>query len=331
MNPYTLRLLDTRKDDASLYFFLCPVLGGSLHKHATRRSSDSARNLSLDAVRGYAAEVASALRFLTAHGIVHRDIKLNNILLDNRGHAVLCDFSSAKMLYPAQHQKAVLEIAPQDAARTFTVTGSLHNMAPEMAAETCGHSFSVDWWAFGVLVHEMLTGEGFPWSRGWSSSERDAAARRASALSALGQGEGEKIVQTEAAWGKESRQPGTWDWSAIEPSLALLPCYTSTDTKTDTDAAAHGHGAAARDLVGRLLEVRPERRLPHPRLQDAFEALEAHAFFHKLNWDAVHEGTSPSPWPDFDRRLGFLDLLAPAAADGEAEVTAEQQALFEGF
>ena len=314
-HPYMLRMLDTAKDDASLYFMLRPVLGGSLHKHATRRVSDSALNLSIGAVRGYAAEVVSALRFLTAHGIVHRDIKLNNLLLNDRGHAVLCDFSSAKMLYPNDYHASVLEIAPEAAARTFTVTGSLHNMAPEMAAESCGHSFPVDWWALGVLIHELLTGEGFPWG------ERDAATRRTSALLALGQDQDHDWAE-----GKGERwagRPNPWEWSAIEPPLALLPCYTSADSN-------HGRGLAARDLVGRLLAVRPEQRLPHTCLQDALADLEAHAFFDGVNWAAVHEGTSPAPWPDFDRRLGFLELLAPAAAN-EPVVTTEQQAMFEGF
>ena len=311
-HPYTMKLLGTAKDDVSLHFLLSPVLGGSLHKHVTRRVSDEAHNLSLNTVRWYAAEVVSALRFLASRGVVHRDIKLNNLLLDERGHAILCDFSSAKML--CAHD-IVARLHPRDAKRTFTVTGSLHNMAPEMAAEICGHSFPVDWWALGVLIHEMLTGSSFPWDR------RQVTILKESALHAL-QGCEDTSLQ------------GCWDWQSILPVLADLPCYTPTKPL----------GLAARDLVGKLLTIRPERRLEHFSdggreikdeeccFDDLFTRLQVHAFFDGIDWDRVHAGTSPSPWPDFDRRLGFLDLLATGGdADASDSVTADQQALFVDF
>lgn len=81
-------------------------------------------------------------------GIIYRDIKLENILLDPQGHIVLTDFGLCKKFQ-----------ANEKVMRTFSFCGTIEYMSPELikgGAE--GHDFSVDWWSVGVLTYELLTG-----------------------------------------------------------------------------------------------------------------------------------------------------------------------------
>ena len=76
-------------------------------------------------------------------GIAHRDLKLENILLDQNGYLKIIDFGLAKML--------------QDGEMAASFCGTPEYLAPEMIAQK-GHDKSVDWWALGVLIYEMLIG-----------------------------------------------------------------------------------------------------------------------------------------------------------------------------
>jgi len=91
--------------------------------------------------RFYASEVILALEYLHERDIVYRDLKPENILLDNMGHVKLTDFGFAKELNDM----------------TWTLCGTPEYIAPEVI-QNKGHSFSVDWWALGILIFEMLVG-----------------------------------------------------------------------------------------------------------------------------------------------------------------------------
>lgn len=95
-HPRVAHLLRTQKDDDYLYFFLAPLLAGSLHQHIMH-----AANSSLPAFRCrlYAVELVTALYFLASKGVIHRDIKANNVMLNDNGHIVICDFGSATISY----------------------------------------------------------------------------------------------------------------------------------------------------------------------------------------------------------------------------------------
>lgn len=83
-----------------------------------------------------------ALEYLHTHQIIHRDIKLENILLDGEGYVRLTDFNVAKLL---------------EERRTFSMKGTLFAMAPEVILKQ-GHNHVADFWSFGVLMYELLTG-----------------------------------------------------------------------------------------------------------------------------------------------------------------------------
>jgi len=84
-----------------------------------------------------------AVGYLHSKGIMHRDLKLENILVDETGYLKIIDYGLAKTLTNGQMSK--------------TFCGTPEYLAPEMVMHQ-GHDFSVDWWALGILVYEMLIG-----------------------------------------------------------------------------------------------------------------------------------------------------------------------------
>lgn len=97
-----------------------------------------------DLVKIYVAEMAMVLDFLHKAGVVYRDIKMENILLDSKGHIQLTDFGLSKWLGSRE--------------RTRTVCGTLQYMAPEvLSAQPYGHT--ADWWSLGILMFAMLAGK----------------------------------------------------------------------------------------------------------------------------------------------------------------------------
>ncbi|KAM5181352.1 ribosomal protein S6 kinase-related protein [Mantella aurantiaca] len=97
-------------------------------------------------VRLFAAELVSVLVYLHNLGIIHRDVKMENILLDERGHLKLSDFGLSRHLPFGE--------------RAYTICGTLQYMAPEVLSGG-PYSHSADWWSLGVLLYTLTVGE-FP-------------------------------------------------------------------------------------------------------------------------------------------------------------------------
>ncbi|XP_050098860.1 serine/threonine-protein kinase S6KL [Anopheles aquasalis] len=101
---------------------------------------------SSELIRLYIAELALALDFLHNAGIIYRDLKSENLLLDDRFHLKLIDFGLSRWLSVGSY--------------TRTFCGTVQYMAPELlSGDPYGHA--VDWWALGVLACRMYTGQ-FP-------------------------------------------------------------------------------------------------------------------------------------------------------------------------
>ncbi|CAA0816363.1 Serine/threonine-protein kinase WAG1 [Striga hermonthica] len=153
--------------DASHYTCLlidyCP--NGDLHSLLLRQPR---RRLPLSAVRFYAAEVLLALEYLHARGIVYRDLKPENILIREDGHVMLSDFDLClesdiaprleTQIRRRRRMERVTEfVAEPTAAFSKSCVGTHEYLAPEIVSGG-GHGSGVDWWAFGVLIYELLQG-----------------------------------------------------------------------------------------------------------------------------------------------------------------------------
>uniref|UniRef100_A0A8D3D3D6 cGMP-dependent protein kinase 1-like n=1 Tax=Scophthalmus maximus TaxID=52904 RepID=A0A8D3D3D6_SCOMX len=137
-SPFIIRcpLHKTFRDPECLYMLTEACLGGDLYGYLDERST-----------RFYTACVVEALTFLHCRGVVYRDVKPENVVLDEHGYA-----------------KLVLQCLKQVEVgkKTWTFCGTLGYMAPEIILSK-GHSTSVDFWSLGIFVFELLSG-GLPFS-----------------------------------------------------------------------------------------------------------------------------------------------------------------------
>lgn len=138
-HPFLVQLHSYFSDTTHFYFVMEYVAGGDLMFHIQKR------RFSADEARVYAAQVLLALEYLHQHDIVYRDLKLDNIMLTADGHVKLCDYGLCKLGMDWR-------------ASTSTFCGTPEFIAPEILAEKT-YTRAVDWWAFGVLVYELVLGQ----------------------------------------------------------------------------------------------------------------------------------------------------------------------------
>jgi len=135
-HPFIVNLCATFQDSKRLYLILEYVPGGELFSFLRRE-----RKISDDSARFYASEIVLALDYLHQKDIAYRDLKPENLLLSRSGHLKITDFGFAKKVD----------------GRTWTLCGTPEYLAPEII-QSKGHGKSVDWWALGILIYEMLAG-----------------------------------------------------------------------------------------------------------------------------------------------------------------------------
>lgn len=348
--------------------------GGSLRKHIQQHFQGG---MHISIARGYLAQLVSALGALESAGVIHRDIKTNNCLLDEHGNLMLCDFGCAVDISAGSAGTSA-------SGRTYTIIGTPHAMAPEMVAASLGYGYSADYWSLGVFLYELLTGSIPPWERA-----SVAAASTSRPVTATANGSQAAIltppVVDRTSW--PSREDSQMALLAIElprsagdcthPSSSIAASTLGTGTeaydsvksswfievvdelfvlkrRSGSGGAAYGLTERERgqynsavDLARCLLTVDPDQRLLRLRSAGGHRDTEQlsldsqgalswnaqvrrHPVFAGMDWQAVEDGTAPSPHPDFDRRLGCMELLHEY--DNLHDVISDaQQDLFAGF
>ncbi|KAF6162792.1 hypothetical protein GIB67_029061 [Kingdonia uniflora] len=145
-HPNIVRYLGTAREEGTLNILLEFVPGGSISSLLGKFGSFPEA-----VIRMYTKQLLLGLEYLHRNGIMHRDIKGANILVDNKGCIKLADFGASKQ---------VVELATITGAKSMK--GTPYWMAPEVILQT-GHNFSADIWSVGCTVIEMATGKP-PWS-----------------------------------------------------------------------------------------------------------------------------------------------------------------------
>ncbi|KAK4765712.1 hypothetical protein SAY86_026802 [Trapa natans] len=266
----------------------CP--GGDLN---TLRHRETDGVFSSSVIRFYAAEIICAIEHLHAHGIAYRDLKPENVLIQQSGHVTLTDFDLSRhfnrkkvsirtILLQDQEEEFEAESPPSkkhrlkklmkaksarvspasrrhrsfpDSERSDSFVGTDEYIAPEILRGD-GHEFAVDWWALGVLAYEMLYG-------------------------------------TTPFKGKNRKE-------TFGNVLMKAPEFIGNERTHLTD------------LIGRLLEKDPVRRLGY--LRGATEIKE-HPFFRGVKWDLLKEVVRPPFIPSRDDDASGVETLRVGGID----------------
>ncbi|EJT71007.1 AGC protein kinase [Gaeumannomyces tritici R3-111a-1] len=167
-HPFITNLRASFSDRDFLYLVLDYVPGGELFSYLRKYRRFNERMAVF-----YAAEIVLVLEYLheAQGGVAYRDLKPENLLLDEQGHIRLVDFGFAKRLggRPGKAAEAAGGTSTSASSgggangttngpvETYTLCGTPEYLAPEVIHNK-GHTTAVDWWALGILIYEFLTG-----------------------------------------------------------------------------------------------------------------------------------------------------------------------------
>ena len=143
-SPFCIRLFGTFQDGPNVYFALQLAVGGELFSRLSRGHKDG---LPSEEVKFYVSEIFSALEHVQALGFVYRDLKPENVMLDEEGHCKLVDFGFAT--------------TPDSNGIIRTLCGTPAYLSPEQlnGKFTNGYGKVCDWWALGIILYELMTGK----------------------------------------------------------------------------------------------------------------------------------------------------------------------------
>ena len=138
-HPFILHLEATFQDEHTLYMLIELVRGGELFNYLDKQETGT---VDIQSAWFYSACMISAFSHIHSHNIVYRDIKPENILIDEYGYLRVVDFGFSKIIKN----------------RTHTLCGTPEYFAPELIGGK-GYGKAVDNWGIGILIYEMLVGQ----------------------------------------------------------------------------------------------------------------------------------------------------------------------------
>jgi hypothetical protein len=136
-SPFIIKLWETYNGTQTLYFLLEAALGGELYATYNRKGFHGNEKHT----RFYTAGTICAFDHMHQRRIIYRDLKPENLLLNEKGTVLLTDMGLAKFVV----------------GKTYTTCGTPDYFAPELIAST-GHTNAIDWWTLGILVFELMSG-----------------------------------------------------------------------------------------------------------------------------------------------------------------------------
>ncbi|KAK4049032.1 hypothetical protein OIV83_004393 [Microbotryomycetes sp. JL201] len=239
--PFLVGLKFSFQSPTDLFFVIDYKSGGELFTHLQR---DGGR-FEEAKVQFYIAEIVLALDYLHFEGIIYRDLKPENCLLDGSGHVVLCDFGLSKLLDDPVN------------GRTRTLCGTTAFCAPEVLLDV-GYGYSCDWWSLGCVLFEMcygwspfyaenqideyeriLSGEiKIPTKKGYSNECRDLQLRLLTREPAdrIGAAGGASEIKQHAFF-------ATIDWKRLANRQVSPPWKPPTHADDDLECCEHGRSA----------------------------------------------------------------------------------------
>ena len=139
-HPFILYLVSSFQDQSNLYLLLPVIQGGELFNVIAAKSKGGG-GLPVQDAAFYSAGVIEALGHFHHRYIAYRDLKLENVMIDEDGYIKIVDLGFAKVIVD----------------KSYTFCGTPDYLAPEIIMSK-GHNHAVDYWSFGVLMYEMLVG-----------------------------------------------------------------------------------------------------------------------------------------------------------------------------
>ena len=161
-NDYVVKCYYIFQDITNVYYVMDYMPGGDVYNLL------NANNLYEETITYITAEVILSLEYLHSLGIIHKDIKPENILISKNGHFKLTDFGLSKS--DVKYNKySIIEIGERNelfneddnanGVHQNKIVGTLNYMAPEMFDENIELTDAVDYWALGVLIFKLYTNE----------------------------------------------------------------------------------------------------------------------------------------------------------------------------
>lgn len=269
-HPFLTGLKYSFQTDDEVCFAMDVLMGGDLEYHLARHG-----RFSEDAVRFYMAELLLALRFMHCNGMMHRDVKPANVLIDAEGHIKLSDMGLSVFVASGAgyvHGTCSLPIGQgvaqsaefRDELYVYTQAfprgrrvrpyvrgkaGTPGFWAPEMLlrdpdGRPSRYDGCADWWSFGCMMYALLAGRGPFTIKGGHTDDDNHA------------------------------------------TMHLEPGFPS-----------HIFSPVAEDLIRRLLVRRPDMRLGAGAT--GIDSIMAHPFFHNIDWSLLEARQLSPPWkPD---------------------------------